>query len=180
VTVEFDFAISLYEWTANKTDGSYSGQRAGPGPPGPNGGSVEVHRGPITYALRPTSVVTEQVIGCIGGKPDGRCVCVCARARVCACVCVCVCVRACVLGGMPVQTCQRIAHTDDCIHPLCAPHLSETAGTAAVSLPRRCSHRSSLAMSPCRRLLGQEATGRECYPPSSIFLCGCIFVITMH
>ena len=80
VSVAFDFDISIYEWTANRTDGSFSGSREKGSPPGPNGGSIEVHRGPITYALRPTSTVKEQIIGCIGGKPDGRCV----RARACA------------------------------------------------------------------------------------------------
>ena len=53
-------------------DGSYSGSNGGGGPPGPNGGSVELHRGPLTFALRPNSTVDETVIGCIGGKPAGR------------------------------------------------------------------------------------------------------------
>ena len=32
----------------------------------------QVHRGALTYALRPNSTVVSDVIGCIGGRPDGR------------------------------------------------------------------------------------------------------------
>lgn len=32
----------------------------------------QVHRGAITYALRPNSTVVSEVIGCIGGRPNGR------------------------------------------------------------------------------------------------------------
>lgn len=33
---------------------------------------MEVHRGALTYALRPKTTVTENTIGCIGGAPQGR------------------------------------------------------------------------------------------------------------
>jgi hypothetical protein len=68
VNITFVNAIRTYAWVANHTDGSYSGDK----PPGPNGGGVEVHRGPLTYALRPAATVTENIIGCIGGRAQGR------------------------------------------------------------------------------------------------------------
>ena len=71
IKVAFDVPITFYRWVANQTDGSYSGKDA-QGPPGTNGGGVEVHRGALTFALRPTEVVQETTIGCIGGSPEGR------------------------------------------------------------------------------------------------------------
>lgn len=70
--VAFNMPIKIYTWHANQTDGSYSnGHETKPGS-GTNGGGVEIHRGPLTYALRPNATVTEQTIGCIGGSPAGR------------------------------------------------------------------------------------------------------------
>ena len=72
ITITFNNSIWLYRWAANTTDGSYSGKGPGQGPAGPNGGSIELHRGPLVFALRPNSTVTETPIGCIGGQPSGR------------------------------------------------------------------------------------------------------------
>ena len=72
--VTFQNEIKICTWVANKTDGSYSGNcgsRGGP-PCGTNGGGVEVHRGALTFALRPNSSVITTTVGCIGGQPQGR------------------------------------------------------------------------------------------------------------
>ena len=54
-------------------DGTYNGGNSVKGGiKGPLGGGIEVHRGPLTYALRPNSTVEETVVGCIGGKAAGR------------------------------------------------------------------------------------------------------------
>eukprot|EP00041_Stephanoeca_diplocostata_P035943 m.1287341 g.1287341 ORF g.1287341 m.1287341 type:complete len:747 (-) comp24781_c0_seq15:3930-6170(-) len=71
ITVLFGNTIKLYTWKRNTVDGSYTSPSNG-SPPGPQGGGIEVHRGALTYALRPASIVTETTIGCIGGKPEGR------------------------------------------------------------------------------------------------------------
>ena len=74
MNVTFQNEIKIYTWVANKTDGSYSGNcgsRGGP-PCGTNGGGVEVHRGALTFALRPNSSVITTTVGCIGGQPQGR------------------------------------------------------------------------------------------------------------
>lgn len=71
VKITFDVPIVFYRWAANQTDGSYSGKTYN-SPAATNGGEVEVHRGALTFALRPAEVVEEEPIGCIGGSPEGR------------------------------------------------------------------------------------------------------------
>ena len=71
INLTFVNKIWTYTWKANTTDGSYSedgcGSRTGV-PCGPLGGGIEVHRGPLSFALRPDSTVEETTIGCIGGE----------------------------------------------------------------------------------------------------------------
>ena len=71
VHISFTNKIQVYTWAANITDGSFGTGSTKPGA-GTNGGGVEVHRGALTYALRPNATVTESTIGCIGGSPEGR------------------------------------------------------------------------------------------------------------
>jgi hypothetical protein len=71
VRISFVNEIQIYTWVANETDGSFGTGSTKPGS-GTNGGGVEVHRGPLTYALRPNATVTASTIGCIGGSPQGR------------------------------------------------------------------------------------------------------------
>jgi hypothetical protein len=78
VRLSFSNNIRTYTWVANKTDGSFATNNGLPcgghngGVCGTKGGEIEVHRGPLTFALRPNASVTENTVGCIGGRPDGR------------------------------------------------------------------------------------------------------------
>jgi len=62
VTVTFQMTIRVDRdsWVANETDGSY--QKNPRDESGPNGGAIEIHRGPLTYSLRPNSTVTTTLI----------------------------------------------------------------------------------------------------------------------
>ena len=68
VKIVFANKIKIYTWHANTVDGSFSKYTND----APSEGAIEIHRGALTYALRPNSTVTSTVIGCIGGSPNGR------------------------------------------------------------------------------------------------------------
>ena len=72
VAVTFDNEVRVYTWHANTVDGSFTNNTAGGPDAAPSEGAIEVHRGALTYALRPNESVKETVVGCIGGQPDGR------------------------------------------------------------------------------------------------------------
>lgn len=72
VAVTFINEVRVYTWHANTVDGSFTNNTAGGAKAAPSEGAIEVHRGALTYALRPNESVKESVIGCIGGQPDGR------------------------------------------------------------------------------------------------------------